>query len=503
MNLLILDDEWYAVKGLSEGIDWAQAQIESVFEAFSSEQAKQIIRQNDIAVVICDIEMPEESGLVFASWLAQTYPLTQIIFLTGHADFDYARHALKVNAFDYILKPADHEVLRACVGRALEAVRAETQKNAFAECWKEYSEKLARDLPERTRRFWRNVIDNRFSRESMYARLAAYEITLGQQRTITPVALWVEEYGEAITASDEEIAALVLGEKLDQTLITQYGGCHIDEVGMDLLLLLYERPDDLEEQLQHALAQLGRHIGCRIAWKIGDAAPLETLWWAVYRMKSQMTEQKELPLDTIPIDWETMFIRRSAEQLHAQIDHMVGSMKNPTALRALCHKFCGAVLSLAADYGFSNRTMDLIGDAHTTATPEALADWMHRVTDACIQDIDTSLASRSAVIENVRRFIRANLDAELTREAIASHIYLHPVYLSRIFKQEMGVSLSEYITAERISAAKAMLRDPGIKVGSVATKVGYPQFSYFSRVFRKVTGMSPQEYQRSAEAGGE
>lgn len=95
MNLLIVDDEWYAVKGLSEGVDWADSGIGQVFTAFSVPAAKELVQSNEVNVVLLDIEMPGQNGLLLARWLQETHPNIKILFLTGHANFDYAKEALR------------------------------------------------------------------------------------------------------------------------------------------------------------------------------------------------------------------------------------------------------------------------------------------------------------------------------------------------------------------------------------------------------------------------
>ena len=71
MNLLIVDDEWYAVKGLSEGVDWADSGIGQVFTAFSVPAAKELVQSNEVNVVLLDIEMPGQNGLLLARWLQE------------------------------------------------------------------------------------------------------------------------------------------------------------------------------------------------------------------------------------------------------------------------------------------------------------------------------------------------------------------------------------------------------------------------------------------------
>lgn len=91
-------------------------------------------------------------------------------------------------------------------------------------------------------------------------------------------------------------------------------------------------------------------------------------------------------------------------------------------------------------------------------------------------------------------YIRRNLDKELSRGQIAEAIFLSPEYLSRLFKQETGGSLSDYILSERMRVAHSMLADTDVPVSLVASRVGYSNFSYFSQVFKKYSGVSPGEY---------
>ena len=91
-------------------------------------------------------------------------------------------------------------------------------------------------------------------------------------------------------------------------------------------------------------------------------------------------------------------------------------------------------------------------------------------------------------------YIRRNIDRDLSRAEIAEAIYLNPEYLSRLFKRETGSSLNDYILTEKMRTAQSLLGDTNIPVSLIATKVGYSNFSYFSQVFKKYTGLSPLEY---------
>lgn len=125
MNLLIVDDQKTIVNGLRDGIDWKAAGIDEVHTACSAREAKLVLMNFDIEILLTDIEMPEENGMELLEWTKTRYPEIVAIFLTSHADFEYARQAIKLGSFDYILQPARYEDVQHMVERAV----AEARKN--------------------------------------------------------------------------------------------------------------------------------------------------------------------------------------------------------------------------------------------------------------------------------------------------------------------------------------------------------------------------------------
>ena len=125
MNLLIVDDQKTIVNGLRDGIDWKEIGIDKVHTACSAKEAKLVLMNFDIEILLTDIEMPEENGMELLEWTKSRYPEIVAIFLTSHADFEYARQAIKLGSFDYILQPARYEDVQHVVERAV----AEAKKN--------------------------------------------------------------------------------------------------------------------------------------------------------------------------------------------------------------------------------------------------------------------------------------------------------------------------------------------------------------------------------------
>ena len=106
MNVLIVDDLYEVVQGVVDGVNWKMMGIEKIHSAYSVDEAKDVFRNHQIGLLLCDIEMPPYSGFDLLQWMRANGYDAECIFLTSHAEFEYARRAVKLGSFDYILQPA-------------------------------------------------------------------------------------------------------------------------------------------------------------------------------------------------------------------------------------------------------------------------------------------------------------------------------------------------------------------------------------------------------------
>lgn len=102
------------------------------------------------------------------------------------------------------------------------------------------------------------------------------------------------------------------------------------------------------------------------------------------------------------------------------------------------------------------------------------------------------------LINQIKKFILKNYNTNLTLEQIAESVFMSPYYVSRIFKEEQGITIMEYLTKVRLEEAKKLLRNPRYHIDEIAEKLGYNDPSYFSKVFRRKEGMTPTQYRQRA-----
>jgi len=132
----------------------------------------------------------------------------------------------------------------------------------------------------------------------------------------------------------------------------------------------------------------------------------------------------------------------------------------------------------------------------TMRTLAALKSWTIAFTGKARKVIAEHSEASSNTIVRVKRFVDAHLHDDLNRERIAGYVYLNPAYLSRLFRKETGMSLTDYIVERRMEKAKEALAKTNVKISDIALSVGYANFSHFSKQFKRSTGLTPQEYRK-------
>ena len=114
-----------------------------------------------------------------------------------------------------------------------------------------------------------------------------------------------------------------------------------------------------------------------------------------------------------------------------------------------------------------------------------------------LKGLEEENSKETAPVDRAIAYIRKNIHQNISRTDIADNIYMNPDYLSRLFKKEKNISLTDYIVQEKLKMAAAMLKSTNLPVSVIASNIGYTNFSYFTQVFRKSYEMSPSEYRQN------
>lgn len=148
MRLLIVDDEYYARQGIMTGVNWDALSFDEVLEAGSYAEAVEIMERQfktgaPVDVCMCDIEMPDESGLELIAWINEHYPDTQCLILSCHDEFDLARQAVSLHCLDYVLKPVHYDKLTEILAGAIEEVKRHAHRQTMEGYGKLYVDSIS------------------------------------------------------------------------------------------------------------------------------------------------------------------------------------------------------------------------------------------------------------------------------------------------------------------------------------------------------------------------
>lgn len=128
MKILIVDDELHIRQGLAN-LDWASIGIRVCKTAGNGEEAMGMALQMQPDIILSDIKMPGMDGLTMTEQFLKSNPQCAVIFLSGYREFTYARQALSIGAFDYLLKPTNPQEVLECCQRAMEKVDSARRQN--------------------------------------------------------------------------------------------------------------------------------------------------------------------------------------------------------------------------------------------------------------------------------------------------------------------------------------------------------------------------------------
>lgn len=397
LKVVIVDDEPKIRRGLKSLIASVQLDMEVVGEAEDGEMALEVAKELHPDILLVDICMPFLNGLQFIEQLQSVVKDCIIIVITGHDEFSYAQKAIKLQVFDYLLKPVFGEQLVPVLQRAEEKLLNSRLQSQYL-TW--VNQETKNNLPLLREAFYRNWVYGQLSEEYIETQLSFLEIDLP---TVSGV-----------------IVLKVAGQFTKGQLLKDW----------DRDLLLFSIRNIYREILEQWQPYIMFH---------DDADNL-----IVITPIHNMGEWYELSIS----------LQQLVEEYLEQV--VIIAQRPLTNLMT----------------GISSTYHELILELNRKAsyTPIVLLSQKH---------IETYYYKEDLSLQN-----------------LADTVQISPTYLSRLLKNEIGVSFIEYLIQVRVEKAIQIMSDPTVKLYEVAQRVGYNNQHYFSTAFKKVVGLSPAEYRK-------
>lgn len=518
MNLLIVDDQTLVADGLERGIPWKTLGFQKVFKAYNAMDARGVLLAHPVAVMLCDIQMPVENGLELFAWMRQNGMDTRVIFLTSHAEFEYAQKALKLGSADYIVQPAPYSEIYDAVQIAVQEVRAEKELvhtvhlgQAFLQQEQTLQSSCVVDLlrphPD---------LDN-------YGKLAVLQLVPPLDEPVFPVLLYLQKWEPRLPWESGLIDA-ALSNMLAEIFQPHDSLPALGAVESRLFALLIPQKDMtadiLERELRFLASACEQYMDCQmIVYFDAPVLPagMRDVWQSLQqKLRDNITRDTGIfragkhavsaHMYRVPEIWQWAPLLKDGygealeQNACALLNTMVEQRKmNPPSLKAFYLDFMEMLFSTIHGQNISifntPENMDIYHNGMKSV--EAMKQLIHLVSQSCTRTKENA-QDQSARVKRIVHYISEHLDSELKRDDIAEKMNLNPDYMTRIFKSEMGVSLKEYIIQKKMQYAQAILRTTTLPVSFIAAKVGYSNFSHFSFTYKKAFGITPQEDRKKA-----
>lgn len=521
-SVLVVDNEPIIRRGLIQCMDWQALGCQVQGDAADGEEALALMEQHPVDILITDVRMPGMDGLQLTREVRSRYPDTKVILVTAYSEFEYAQEAVRQQVVDFIIKPTSEEKIRAAVLRAKEQLRSDSQ---VGELVKTLQVKQQDNQALEQQLFVEGLISgNRLSGLYVRTQSARLHLQLRGSRALAVQVLCADQMEEARLLHRMEDSSRFLRRVFpeDGLIVLPLG------LGTFLALALDGEEKELRRRLEDFFGLIDGFAEHSV--QVGVSAPVEdalrlqaavrqaqdALFSLAYDEQAPVLFYEEVPRVT----------GETAKTLQGALKHVREAFRAKDmqqvekGMRVFEQQLSQGRIPLQEVqryarllYNMCTGTLidhDLLAALGTDAWPTA-DQFLQRVERERLPEPFMELAQeamrllrgdgqgREGAMQFLQGHIAQNLAGDLSLEALARLVHLSPSYLSKEFKRTMGQNLSTYISETRMERAKALMRSPELKNYEIARLVGIDDPVYFSRAFKKATGLRPSEYRGTAQ----
>ncbi|MBM7661775.1 two-component system response regulator YesN [Bacillus mesophilus] len=504
-KILIVDDEQIERDGL-------QLIIERNFPSIVVKQAKngriatEIVDEFQPDLVFMDIQMPGMTGLEAIEAIKYKNSQIKFIMATAFASFEYARLAMKLGVEDYIVKPAKASEIVDILGKVLSKIEAEKELVKRSK-HQQYALQKAKSIFE-TDIVTQLIFDH------------VHEVQLEELVELLDIQATKEKYVmNLILPLGSEAYYSAIREKVRQTKSGWVGALY----GRQLPIIVFLKPD---QSFRSQATLLAREI-LKIAktyedceWFIG----IGNLYSSLEQIKQSYQESLIATRDTtIPAKFRFYddvppLVPGFDENLSKKNEQQFFNFVRNGQWDEIGNSFVDIIETLEKEstplFQAQQRVMELFWIASQVLSEMgAIQDipvyslqatdyrQLRAETSHLLDRVRTSYEEYHAElgtdsIQLIKKYIIEHAHKDISLDTIGKEVGLSPIYISKIFKEQLGINYIHFLTECRIEKAKKLMRDPEKSLKEITYEVGYHDPNYFSKVFRRMCNVTPTEYRK-------
>ncbi len=520
-RVLLADDEPQIREGLCLRHNWEALGFTLVGQAENGQEALELAEQLSPDVIMTDIQMPFLTGLQLCEKLTKRLPASKFLLFSGFDDFDYAKQAIRMNVFEYILKPINTAELTEVLQKLklhLDAERAEQKNLEKLRQLYEESRPVLREL------FLTRLLEGRTHPDRIPEEAVQHQIDLSP--SLWQVCL-VQLEG---VPSQHELMALSVLRLFEQHLDWNHYLCFLYRDGIALLVGHQMTPNTYGLiNTVNRVCELSEPLsGVKITAGIGSPVPLSDMIQsttgaqnaldyrvlhgsgrAIYIGDMEPDSQAVLTFDELDEHALSSAVKLGTEsEVRAVVSNLMAKIQEAGLTLSQSHLFFLELINVLLKLiRIGNlEVSDVFGDNFNGSiqitdfsSTEKLGEWYLR----CCLRLHALLGrlrmdSAGQLMERAKDYISTHYsDSELSVENLCDHLHLSPTYFSTLFKRETAMSFTSYVAQVRMEIAATMLRETDEKTYLIAERIGFEDPNYFSYVFKKHHGVTPSKFRNN------
>lgn|GEM_PF-2242297 len=515
IKVLIADDEENIRTALEKIVDWNSIGAYVCATAQNGRDALEKIKKYLPDILLMDIRMPGKSGLEVIQEIRDTNPEIRAIVLSGYDDFSYAQQAIRYGAVNYLLKPSPPEKILAAVDEVCRKIRAERLQ------MQENNQKEHQLLLNRKELHDKAVAEIVLTHHEQLAVQKAEEIgfPIGSSQfcmLISPPEhiLFFEEQKKYIIQCLEKMftcQTACLGESI---VVIVSGNVNEEKAAIQKQLLKLKA--DISHLFNTSLSvTVGSNAGTmgEMHQSYQDALKIRGMFFFLgtdFVMFYDSIYSKVM--DIYPAEAEKEIFsaveQRNSSRCMEQIDSFFAQVSDKSENKASIIQTT-IVLILSAyrfvlQYQIETQAVfdspfSVFEEIQRSKNRKELVEKIKFIFGRVIAALNSSKTGNE-LVDIVVDYIQKKYMDEVFLSDAAQKAGITPAYLSTLFKQTLGQNFVDYLNAVRIEKACALLKDSRLKTYEVAYRVGFRDEKYFTKVFKKLIGISPSEYKQSGIA---
>ncbi|WP_373230049.1 response regulator [Cohnella sp.] len=527
VSLCIIDDIKSVVDGLMS-IEWAGQGITVAGTSANGEDGLELVRRARPDIIITDIRMPKMDGLTMLRAILELNYSCKVILISSYTDFDNAKQAVQLGAFDFVVKPFTEEDIMEAVLRAKAQVMQERSRLLSV---REMELKLRESLPVLRQEYFSLLVSHQTSWERAAERWEFLQVDL-IHRGFVVVLLEIDgfqERSEDLSVLEVELNRFSLQNITEET-IQVYAKCVVFRGKNNRFVAVMNDSESLSTTriAEKCCKNIERYtkftVSVGVGGRVEEISELpnsyrqadRALTYHLFTGGNGAISYEELPKTDLqaPLSLERkdelLLVLRSgngdrAEEILADISNslqMMTSRPNPNYLISLYEELAASAIRIFYELVPFAEVQPLVErfKAKWGMSGLTLSELEQQLLALCHEGADSvrknTLSEAQTVIYRSLDYLNSHIDQDVTLTECAAYVHLSVSYYSSLFKKVTGMTVTQYVTAERINKAKSMLVS-GLTVQEVASAVGYEERRYFSDMFKRTTGMTPSEFRAS------